>query len=164
MKKTLVSLTIAIFALPILALAQQDDSILVDKHIISQEVVEAEVLRVNLKKQTLTVRGATRGETREFPVPAGTRITVNGRDAKLRDIRRGDNVLLAMEPQAEEVVIARLQVPKSPTTVEERRATPVVAQATPTMLPKTASNLPAVLLIGFMAIFGAGLLRAKRRS
>lgn len=164
MRNTLVSLTIAILAFPMFALAQQDDSILVDEYIISQEFVEAEVLKVNSQKRTLTVRGANRGQTREFSVPEGTRVTVNGRDARLRDIRRGDNVLLVMAPRAEEVVISRVRVPESPTSVEQRQADPVVAQATPSVLPKTASHWPTVLITGLMAFFGAGMLRAQRRS
>ena len=163
MRFTLLTMIIAIFGLPALAQAQHDDSILVDGYIISQEFIEAEVVRVSPQERKLTVRGEKRGQTRQFTVPEGTRITVRGREARLRDVRRGDMVLLAMKPQTDEIVISRVQIPETPVSLETRRANPIVAQVTPSVLPKTASAWPTVLAAGLLALFGAGALRTLRQ-
>ena len=153
-----------LIALPLVATAQNDDSILANEYIISQEFVEAEVIKVRPSARTITVRGEKRGQTRQFSVPEGTRITVNGRDARLRDIRKGDAILLAMKPTIEDVAVARIRVPKTDKTLEQRRANPIVAaESTPAMLPKTASNQPAILLFGVFALLAAAGLRASRQ-
>lgn len=153
-----------IFAIPSFTSAQVDDSILADDYIITQEFIEAKVVNIKPVSRTITVRGEKRGETRQFSIPKGTRISINGREARLLDIRKGDTVLLAMTPSAEEVVIAQLRVPKTDRTIEERRANPtVVTESTPAMLPKTASNLPTILLLGVLALFAAAGLRAARQ-
>ena len=161
---------------PSVTLAQQDDSILVDSFITTQEFVDAEVTRVNPASRTITVRGATRGQTRTFSVPEDTRISVNGRNARLRDIRRGDEVRLAVRPRRNEVVIERIQVPDTSISLETRQATPVgqdpaaqqttplVAEVRPTVLPKTASTLPLVLVLGIVALLSASILRTRRRN
>lgn len=161
---------------PSLSFAQQDDSILVDAFITTQEFVEAEVTRVNVGSRTITVRGAAQGQTRTFSVPDDTRISVNGRNARLRDIRRGDEVRLALRPRTNEVVIERIQVPDTSITLETRQATPigqepaaqqsvaVVAEVRPTVLPKTASTLPLALVLGMVALLSASILRIRRRG
>jgi len=157
------ALTIAatVSVAPMLALAQADDSILVDEYIVSQEFIEATVVRVRPHARTITVRGEKRGQTRQFTVPEGTRISVNGRDARLRDIRVGDSVLLAMTPTSDKVVISRLRVPNTPQTLEQRRANPIV-QDLPAQLPKTASPWPSTLAVGLLALLAAGFLRLRR--
>lgn len=161
--KLLILAAAAIFSTGAMAQAPAEDSILVDDFILSQEVVEAKVVSVKPQARTLTVRGDKRGETREFSVPEGTRITVNGEIARLRDIRRGDRVLLKMVPQRDEVIVSRVQVPEPATSLQERRADEIVAAVVPTTLPKTASSWPAVLLIGVLAMLGAASLRFARR-
>ncbi len=161
---SILTVSVIIFAVPSLASAQNDDSILIDEYIITQEYIDAEVIKVSPSARTITVRGDKRGQTRRFSVPEGTRISVNGREARLRDIRKGDSVLLAMKPKAEDVVIAQLRVPKSDKTLEQRRANPIVAaESTPAMLPKTASNQPMILLFGIFALLTAAGLRAARQ-
>ena len=153
-----------ILTVPLVAIAQEDDGILVDEYIISQEFVEAEVVEIKPIARTITVRGKNRGQTRQFNVPQGTRISVNGRQARLRDIRKGDSVMVAMTPKAAEVVVAQLRVPRSDRTLEQRRANPIVAaDARPAMLPKTASNQPAILLFGMFALLAAAGLRFARQ-
>lgn len=154
----------AVFSLSTVSFAQVDDSILSDEYITTQEFIEAEVVQVRPVSRTLTVRGEKRGQTRQFTVPVGTRISVNGRDAYLRDIRKGDKVLLAMTPQQEKVVVARLRVPQSDQTLEQRRADPIVAEATPATLPKTASQWPTVLAFGLLALLGASALRLRNSA
>jgi len=164
MKLTAVlTMAIAAFFLTANVHAQDEDSILVDGYITSQDFVEATVVRVRSNARTLTVKGQKRGETRQFTVPEGTRISVNGRDARLRDIRRGDNVMIAMRPRQDDVVVVQLRVPESDQTLEERRAEPVAAEVMPTTLPKTASPWPSVLVVGMLALFGAGMLRLSAR-
>lgn len=143
-------------------LAQEGDSILVDEYVTSQDFVEAVVTRVRPQARTITVRGENRGMTRTFSVPDGTRISVNGRDARLRDIRTGDSVRIAMKPRADEVVVATLQVPETTRTLEQRRSEPVAAESTATMLPNTASNQHLFLLFGLIATLVAGSLRLVR--
>lgn len=153
---------LAFCALTMSANAQQDDSILSDTYITKQEFVEAEVLNVRPIARTITVRGENRGESRQFTIPEGTRITIQGREARLRDIQRGDRVMLAFRPQQEQVVITRMRVPETDQPVEQRRAAPTVVQTTPTVLPKTASTWPEVFAIGLVLLLGAGVLRVMR--
>ena len=156
---TIFALVFVSFTLP--ALAQTDVSILSDDYIVSQEFVEAKVVRVRTIARTITVRGENKGQTRTFSVPRGTRVSVNGRDARLSDIRPGDSLMLVMQPQASEVVVASIRVPQATTTIEQRRAEPV--EEAPVMLPKTASKLPLVLVIGLFALVGAGMMRLRRK-
>lgn len=163
MRLSILAMIIAL-GLPALAQAQRDTSILADEYIVTQEFVEAQVLRVNYKERKLTVRGASKGQTRVFSVAEGARISIKGRQASLRDIRRGDTVMVAVKPQATEVVITQVKVPQTNTDLSARLANPVVAEAMPAMLPKTASPWPTILLTGLLALIGAGLMRKARIS
>lgn len=162
--KALFATVAATLLLSAIVQAQESDSILDDGYITSQDFVEATVVRVRSNARILTVRGEKRGQTREFSVPEGTRISVNGREARLRDIRRGDNVMIAMRPRQDDVVVVQLRVPESDRTLEERRAEPVAAEVLPTTLPKTASPWPSVLVVGVLALFGASMLRLSSRQ
>ena len=144
------------------ASAQTDDSILSDSHIIEQDSVEAEVIRVKPKARTITVKGEKRGETRQFSVPENVRISVNGREARLRDIRRGDNILVTFAKRSQNVIVEQIRMPDSAVSLAKRRANPIVAQATPAVLPSTASFLPAVLLFGLVSLGGAAIMRRLR--
>lgn len=157
------AIALATLTVPTIALAQDRDSILVDEYIVSQEFIEAEVIKVLPSSRTITVRGEKRGQTRTFTVPEGTRISVNGREARLRDIRKGDSVLLAMQPTSEKVVVAQLQVPKTARTLEQRRSETPVAEAMPAALPKTASNITWAILLGMLSLLAAAIVRIIRR-
>ena len=148
--------------LPTSVSAQTDDSILSDSHIIQQDFVEAEVIRVKPKARTITVKGEKRGETRQFSVPENVRISVNGREARLRDIRRGDNILVTFAKRSQNVIVDRIRLPDSAVTLAERRANPIIAQATPAVLPSTASFLPAVFLFGLVSLAAAAITRRLR--
>ena len=161
--KSICAIALATLTVPTIALAQDRDSILVDEYIISQEFVEAEVIKVLPGARTITVRGEKRGQTRTFTVPEGTKISVNGRDARLRDIQKGDTVLLAMKPTADKVVVAQLRVPNTTRTLEQRRAEAPVAEAIPAALPKTASNINWAILFGMMSLLAAAAVRVIRR-
>ena len=145
-----------------LTVSAQDDSILFDEYIISQEFVEAEVRRIKRAERKLVVRGTKRGQVREFFVPEGTEITIKGKTSNFRDIRKGDYVMVSMQPQANEVIIGRLMVPKTDMSVMDRQTNPV-DDALPATLPQTASSWYSVLLAGFVALLGAGVLRTRRK-
>lgn len=144
------------------AFAQTADSILSDTHIVSQSFVEAEVIRVKPIARTITVKGEKRGETRQFNVPEGARISVNGQQARLRDLRRGDNIRVSFVKRDAGVVVEQIRMPDAPVTLTQRRANPVVAEATPAMLPSTASFLPIILVLGLFSLAGAALVRSRR--
>ena len=164
--KNLAIKTAAILAIgalqPTIVLAQMDDSILSDSHITKQSFVEAEVIRVKPIERTITVKGEKRGETRQFSVPKNVRISVNGKQADLSDLRRGDNIRVTFAQQSQNVVVDQIRMPDSAITLEDRRASPIVAQATPVVLPSTASFLPAVLLFGLVSLGGAAIMRRLR--
>lgn len=145
-----------------IAHAQTDDSILSDSHIVNQDFVEAEILRVSPRERTITVKGEKRGQTRQFTVPEGVRISLNGKEARLKDLRRGDNVMVRFAQSPDKVVVDQIRVPNSPVTLVQRRANPVVAEAQPALLPSTASFLPAILLLGLISLGGASLMRRLR--
>ncbi|MEL7187128.1 MAG: hypothetical protein AAFN50_11950, partial [Pseudomonadota bacterium] len=134
-------IVLAALGLPGIALSQANDSILNDSYIISEEFVEGQVTQVRPRAGTITIRGANRGDQRQFAIPENARVTVNGREARLRDIRRGDTVSVSIVRRGQRVIVDQLRVPQSDATLEERRENPIVATASlPTTLPKTASN------------------------
>jgi LPXTG-motif cell wall-anchored protein len=152
------------FAIPAFSQDAMNETILDDEFIITQEFIEAEIVRVRPNARTLTVRGSRHGKTREFKVPETTRITVKGREARLRDLRAGDMIVIAMKPEVDEIVISRVQL-RNPTEplASRQAANPPIGEKMPAQLPKTASNLPAILSLGFLAMLGAGLLRFRRQ-
>ena len=166
MKYTLVAIAVALIGFANPTYAQMDDSILVDDYIISQDFIQAEIIRVNPIERSITVRGEKRGDSRKFYIPEEAMITVRGRQARMRDLRAGDIILLAMKPKAEGVAVVRIKAPEVTETLESRRAAPVAApvvnEVMPRVLPKTASNLPFILLIGIISLLGGGLLLRRR--
>lgn len=166
--KSLLTGAIALFVFgigqPSIAEAQTNDSILSDTHIVSQRYVEAEVIRVRSSDRTITVKGETRGQTRQFTVPEGARISVDGENARLRDLRRGDKIRLSFVRRDSNVVVDQIRMPQSSVSLAQRRAEapPVVAEAKPSVLPSTASPLPAVLLVGLVLLASAALVRRIR--
>ena len=159
-----VTLAISGLLLSMAVSAQVKETILSDSYVTSQEFVEAEVLRVQPKSRTITVKGVKNGDTRQFSVAEGTRITIQGKPAMLRDVRRGDKVLLAMTPQSDKVVISRVRIPETAKSVETRRAEPVVVEVAPTVLPKTASAWPTVLVVGLLCLGVASFSRKLRTT
>lgn len=149
-------------AQPMAVHAQTDDSVLSDSHIVSQDFVQAEIIRVRPIERTITVKGEKRGQTRQFTVPEGVRVTLNGKEARLRDLRRGDNITVKFAQRRDQVVVEQIRVPSSPVSLAQRRANPIVAEAQPATLPSTASFLPAILLLGLISLGGASLMRRLR--
>lgn len=129
--------------------------------------VTGQVAAINFSERTITVVGDQSGERYSYPVPQGARITVGGEQARLGNLRRGDNVVLRFKAEGEQREVARIRVPETTTPVARRpvQTTPPVAaaQQRPSALPKTASPLPFVALAGAFALLGAGALRITRR-
>ena len=139
----------------------QAPSILEDTYITSQELIEAEVVRVKRSERILVVRGLNQGKVREFYVPEDAEITVRGQKARFNDMRRGDSILVTMSPRTERIVIARIKVPETDISLDERRQEPV-AEELPAALPQTASQWYGILFLGLFAGISAAFIRFKR--
>lgn len=140
----------------------QDNSILEDSYIITQEFVEAEVMRIKKSERVLVVKGANQGKIREFYVPDGAVITIKGKDAKFKDIRRGDQLMVSMVPMQTKVQVARIAIPSTDMSLEDREANPV-DEALPAVLPQTASAWYAILGLGIVAMFAGTFMRKARK-
>ena len=164
--KKIVIVLLATLSLSVSAFAQVSDSIQDDQYVMSQDFVAAEILRVSTRNRTITVKGEAKGQTRQFTIPKNARITFNGEEARLRDLRKGDIIFVAMKPVMSKNEIVQIKVPSSPVTLVERRAdpAPVMQEALPVVLPKTGSPLPLVLLLGLISLLAGFTLRAKRLS
>ena len=159
---------VLIFGLTTNIFAQLENSILEDEYIISRDYVTAEILNMSRANRTITVRGESSGKTRKFTIPEGALITVSGKDARFKDLRKGDVVLLSMRPNISHNVISRIKVPETTVTLADRQTNPVVEQrpvmneVLPTVLPKTASKLSFILLLGVLSLLLGGLLARRR--
>lgn len=87
--KKIVIVLLATLSLSVSAFAQVSDSIQDDQYVMSQDFVAAEILRVSTRNRTITVKGEAKGQTRQFTIPKNARITFNGEEARLRDLRKG---------------------------------------------------------------------------
>lgn len=127
------------------------------------DVIEGEITRIDRAQRTITVRDDRDRQLKRFTIPEGTRVTVKGRTAELRDLRRGDGIVLSFRTTAPGPVVTRLQIPETPVSLEQRRAEPVAVETMPTALPKTAGVWPLVWLFGLAALgAGAGLRRLRK--
>ena len=164
--KKIITVLAVMFSLQFSSFAQVTNSILDDEYVMSQDFVAAEILSVSLRNRTITVKGETKGQTRQFTIPQNARISFNGKDARLRDLRKGDTIFLGMKPVMSKNEIVQIKVPSSPVTLLERRAepAPTIKEVLPMVLPKTASPLPLVLLLGLLSLMAGFTLRAKRLS
>ena len=128
--------------------------------------VTGTIQTVNTRNRTLTVLGDQSGQRFTYAVPEGTRLTFGGEDARLRDLRRGDNITLRLKSAGDERQVARVRVPQPATPLTTRRvaAEPVAQTSTPKQLPRTASSLPLFILFGSIALLAAGSLNLSRRT
>ena len=128
-----------------------------------RDFIEGEIVRINRKERTITVRDDRDRQVRQFAIPQGTRVSVEGRTADFRDLRRGDGIVLTFRAAAQTPVVTRVQIPETPVGLEQRRAQPAVAETMPTSLPGTASVWPLVWLCSLAALFaGFGLRRVRK--
>ena len=164
--KKIITVLVVMFSLQFSSFAQVANSILDDNYVISQDFVAAEILRVSVRNRTITVKGENKGQTRQFTIPENARISFNGNEARLRDLRKGDTIFLAMKPVMSKNEIVQIKVPSSPVTLVERRAdpAPVMQEVLPVVLPKTASPLPLVILLGLFSLIAGFSLRSVRLS
>ena len=128
--------------------------------------VTGRVERVDARNRTVTVLGDQSGERFTYAVPEGTRVSVGGEQARLNQIQRGDNVILRFKDDAGQRQAARIRVPQTTTPLAQRAAPPagVAAQPARAQLPRTASSVPMLSLIGILALLGAVAVRALRLS
>jgi hypothetical protein len=121
---------------------------------------------INYGTRVITVIGDQSGERYSYAVPRDTTISVTGQSAVLGNLRRGDQVILRFAQEDQERVAARVRVPQTPTPLSQRPVqapSPVAAQAQPSQLPRTASALPLLGLLGLFSLLGAGSLRIMRK-
>lgn len=166
MKRMLSGITaIIVLAIAIPAVAQQIDSAPSSTKVISQEFVEADIVQVNRAKRTITVKVEPHGEKRQYKVSEGAKITIKGKEARLRHLRPGDNIRISFAEREETVLVSRIRLPNTdfPLSVRRVAAEPSDRQSTPAMLPKTASVFPAMLILGLLSIAGAIAARKARR-
>jgi hypothetical protein len=125
------------------------------------------------------------GENKQYKVPEGTKFNIDGQEKTVFDLRKGMNVSATVVTTAPEVVVTQKRdvtgtapppPPPPPTPaqvgvllIEEPAPAPKAVAAAPApepapaTLPKTASSLPLVGLLGvFLTAAGFGL-RALRR-
>ena len=126
--------------------------------------VTGKIEAVNSSNRTITVLGDQSGQRFTYAVPEGTRLTFGGENARMRDLKRGDNITLRFKSNGEERQVARVRVPQPAAPLAARRTQSVAAEVMPTTLPKTASAWPTVLSVGMLALFGAGMLRLSARQ
>lgn len=166
MKRMLSGITaIIVLAIAIPAVAQQIDSAPSSTKVISQEFVEADIVQVNRAKRTITVKVEPHGEKRQYKVSEGAKITIKGKEARLRHLRPGDNIRISFAEREEKVLVSRIRLPNTdfPLSVRRVAAEPSDRQPTLAMLPKTASVFPAMLILGLLSIAGAIAARKVRR-
>ncbi|MDT0581524.1 hypothetical protein [Brumicola blandensis] len=161
MKKLLTICVLGVCLMSPFSDVKAQDSILEDSYITTQEFFEAEVMRVKRADRVVVVRGANKGDIREFFVPEGAEITIKGKKARLRDIRKGDVMLITMSPKTERITIAKIRVPETEMTLTERREAPV-EEVLPAVLPQTASSWYSILFLGGFAAFLATVLRIRK--
>lgn len=184
MRKLLVCLT----ALPLLAFSSMasaltcDDVVLSDE-ILSQfptaqdacrEVVERDGSQfVKMKVHLTRSPGANRatfrfvnndgsmGPTYAADLPAEWRANIGGRDYRLRELARGQELSLYLPSDRWAAHVSASEVMDDEITVI------VITMAEPepaAMLPATAGNMPLFALFGFLALAAAGFMRMTRRQ
>jgi len=127
--------------------------------------ISGEVVAVDNGQRTLTVVGDQSGERHSYSIPQGTRISISGENARIRDLQRGDNVTLRFREEGQQRQAARVRVPQTATPLAQRqaRASSAAAQpAQPRQLPRTASPLPLLGFVGILGLIGSGALRLRR--
>lgn len=100
------------------------------------------------------------GPTYSTELPSDWRISIDGSNRRLQDLRRGQVISIYLPSDRWEAHIAASDL-------EVETFTFIVineAQPEPRMLPATASNMPLFALFGGLALFGAGLIRVMRRQ
>ena len=127
--------------------------------------ITGKIQDINSRKRTITILGDQSGQRFTYAVPEGAKLTFGGESAYLRDLRRGDDVVVRFKSEGEERQVARVRIPQPVTPLATRRvaAEPVAQTALPKQLPRTASSLPLFVLFGTIALLAAGSLNLSRR-
>lgn len=127
------------------------------------------------------------GTNRQFKVPAGVKFFIDGEEKTVFDLRKGMKVVATAVSQTPENVVSRdntvtgrtptpvaaVEMPpaqqvgtllvEDPTPVAQPAADTGNTEPKPKKLPKTASSIPLVGLLGLLAIVAALGLRTSRR-
>jgi hypothetical protein len=134
------------------------------KMVTTVKTVTGTVKKLNLPKVTLTLADGTE---QEFTIPAGTHFNINGKDQVAKDLRKGMEISAQQVTEVPDTVVTEqvlrsgtLPPPPPPAPdvpvliVFAPAPAPMVAEAAPVALPKTASEMPLVGLIGalFLAL------------
>jgi len=130
-------------------------------------VAEAEVTRVH-RSNAVTVRfklpDGTKSESRYFKLAPDRRFLIEGKETRARDLVVGQDLTIYVDVKEPQVATAPLANETAAFTPLELEAPadelPDVAAA----MPKTASPLPAVGMLGALLLMLAGGLRLARRS
>ena len=116
------------------------------------------------------------GKNQRFTIPSGQKFTVNGQETDAFALRKGMMVSAQRVTEVPETVITQQvkrtgkmppapPAPKADTPILVASApeeAPAAAEAAPTKLPKTASNLPLVGLLGLLCISASFVIRLIR--
>ena len=186
MKKILISLS----ALPLLALAMPAAAVTCDEvdfsPVITDEfprakeaclgVVERDGqqyvhMKAELARQPRGNHGVFRfmhadgsyGPTHAIDVPPSWRARIEGRNYRLRDLARGQELDVYVPPDRWAVHVDAPDGEINDTIVLVTIVEPREEEPEP-MLPATASNMPLFALFGGLALLGAGALRVARRQ
>lgn len=184
MKKILISLT----ALPLLALAMPAAAVTCDEveftaaitdnypnarqgclGVVERDGQQFVHMKAELVRQPRGNHGVFRfkhadgsmGPTHAIDVPASWRARIEGRDYRLRDLSRGQELDLYIPPDRWAVHVDAPDDEISETII---LVTVIEPREEEPMLPATASNMPLFALFGGLALLGAGALRVARRQ
>ena len=118
------------------------------------------ITSVKPSERTIRVRGNETRERHTYYIPEGATITMGGQPARLNRVMVGHQVTLRFVQPAEgprQVVTVRVPEPEQIVDVPAEPAEQVA------MLPKTASLLPALGLLGLGFLSAGMVMRSRRR-
>lgn len=141
------------------ATAQNTETVV--ETVVTQELIEGEVVALEPMSRTITVRKDRNGTEKQYVVPRDTVIVIEGEPSSLSDLLVGDEVSIAVEPQTKQFLVTR----KKKQNITPRQTASAVAanETAPVMLPKTASNYPLTLAFGFCLLVLAAIMRVARK-
>lgn len=159
-------------------LSQDIHTITTPQEVTTLRTVNGKVWHINGPHLILSFPG---GETKAYTVPDGTVFHIDGQDKTVFDLRKGMNIsatVLKVEPVqsiTRHTVVTGQTPPRpnvafeGPMLIEPAREVPALTAAleepVPQELPKTASLVPLVGLLGFLSLaVGAGLRIIGRDS
>jgi LPXTG-motif cell wall-anchored protein len=146
------------------------------KVITTTQTVTGKVWLVN--PPTRVILTMENGENQSFNIPKGQKFTVDGKQTDAFGLKKGmivNATKVVEEPitvvQQHAKVTGHMPPPPTPPAADQpiliaaAAPTPAVAaEATPTSLPKTGSDLPLISLLGFLSLAGSAGVRLVRTA